>query len=250
MGEKITMSEKVYMKLHSKIMNLNIKPGKNISIKDICESMNVSRSPARDAIIRLEEEGLVESIPQVGTRITKIDLKTMEDERYLRHCIEYKMYIDFLENDYLKPDLEKYEKIINLQMKAIEENDFISFLEYDNKFHEILFETTNRRFIWKVITDNQAHYGRIRLLSLASMGVEHLEELVEEHKEMVGFMEKRDKDSLIEVLNKHISELVEEKFWLKDNYPDLINMDNESKEKINRLEENSFLDEIIRKQNV
>ncbi|MFY9282664.1 MAG: GntR family transcriptional regulator [Miniphocaeibacter sp.] len=247
MGEKITMSEKVYLTLHSKIMNLSIKPGKNISIKEISESMNVSRSPARDAIIRLEEEGLAESIPQVGTRITKIDLKRMEDERYLRHCIEYKMFIDFLEKDYSKLDLKKYEEVIDLQMKAIKENDYVSFLKYDDKFHEVLFDITDRNFIWDVISENQAHYGRMRLLSLTSMGVEHLEELVEEHKKIVECMEKGDRDSLIEILNKHISELVEEKHWLKINYPDLIKIDKNSEKSINILEENSFLDEIIKK---
>lgn len=245
MNKKITISDKVYIELRTKIMNLSIKPGKIISIKDICDSMGVSRSPVRDAIIRLEEEGLIESIPQVGTRITKIDFERMESERYLRHCTEYKMFLDFLEQDNIKIDAEEYSEVLKLQEKAIVEKDIISFLKYDDEFHEIMFKKRGYEFIWKVIVENQAHYRRMRLLSLLSQGIEHLKDLVSQHKKIIDYLLNDEKELLIELLNKHISDLKEEKYWLKDNHPDLIYSDNPSKNKENIFKENDFYTELL-----
>ncbi|HHX69117.1 MAG: GntR family transcriptional regulator [Miniphocaeibacter sp.] len=247
MKKKNMISDKVYLELHSKIMNLNIKPGKIISIKDICNSMNISRSPVRDAIIRLEEEGLVESIPQVGIRITQINFKKMEDERYLRHCIEYKMAIDYGSKNYSLIELLKFENNIKLQELAIKEKNYIAFLEYDDAFHEVLFEITGRGFIWEIILENQAHYRRMRLLALISLGDNHLKDLVEQHKKMVEYIKSKDTDSLIKLLDLHISELVEEKFWLRDNYPELIYSDEEYEKKDNSLLKENFYIDLIKK---
>lgn len=245
--KKNTISDKVYLELHSKIMNLNIKPGKIISIKDVCNSMNISRSPVRDAIIRLEEEGLVESIPQVGIRITQINFKQMEDERYLRHCIEYKMAIDYANRDYTLIELLKFENNLKLQELAIKEKNYIDFLGYDDAFHEVLFEITERDFIWEVILENQAHYRRMRLLALISLGEDHLYKLIEQHKKMIEYIKNKDTDSLIKLLDLHISELVEEKFWLRDNYPELIYSDDEYEKKENSLLKENFYIDLIKK---
>lgn len=245
MKKKTTISDKVYFELRMKIMNLRIKPGTIISIKDICESMNVSRSPVRDALIRLEEEGLIESIPQVGTRITKINFDRMENERYLRNCIEYKMFLDFIEQDIIKVDVEEYNRVIELQKKSILEKDIISFLKYDDEFHEVVFKMTNNEFIWKVILENQAHYRRMRLLSLTSQNTDHLNDLVEQHKKMLDYLINKEKDSLINLLNRHISDLKKEKYWLKDNHPDLIYSEQSGNLKENKLVENNFFEELI-----
>lgn len=245
MKKKTTISDTVYLEIRMKIMNLRIKPGTIISIKDICESMDVSRSPVRDALIRLEEEGLIESIPQVGTRITKINFDRMENERYLRNCIEYKIFLDFLEQDKISVDIEEYNRIIELQKKSILDKDIISFLKYDDEFHEVIFKMTNNEFIWKVILENQAHYRRMRLLSLTSQNLDHLNDLVEQHKKMLSYLINNEKDSLINLLNKHISDLKEEKYWLKDNHPDLIYSEDSSKLKENKLVENNFFEELI-----
>ena len=59
-----------------------------MNIKTISERLNVSRTPVRDALIKLAKEGLVDVIPQKGTSVSKIDLKRVEEERFLRESLE------------------------------------------------------------------------------------------------------------------------------------------------------------------
>lgn len=55
----MSIGEKVYLELKKSILELNRKPGEVVNIKDLCEQYGVSRSPVRDALIKLEKEGLI-----------------------------------------------------------------------------------------------------------------------------------------------------------------------------------------------
>ena len=85
-----TMGDDIYSNLRSYIIELRIRPGEIISIKDIATELNVGRSPVRDALIRLEKEGLITSLPQRGTMISRINLHRVTEERYIRACREEK----------------------------------------------------------------------------------------------------------------------------------------------------------------
>ncbi|MDC7249372.1 MAG: GntR family transcriptional regulator [Sphaerochaetaceae bacterium] len=85
---RITVTDNVYNILKDKILNLDYKPGRALSAVKITKEMNVSRSPAREALIKLQSDNLVEIIPQVGTKVSLINLDKLNEERFLRTSLE------------------------------------------------------------------------------------------------------------------------------------------------------------------
>ena len=98
------VSETVYNILRRNIINLNLVPGSQISEKEISEKMNVSRTPVREAFIKLSKEALVSILPQKGTFVSKIDLSRVQEERFLRETIEFSVMENFI-NTYTEEEI-------------------------------------------------------------------------------------------------------------------------------------------------
>src|SRR4051812_12196161 len=85
---KAALGPQVYDLLRQSILDLTLKPGESVSAKDLALSWNVSRTPVRDALIRLAREGLVVVYAQAGTFVSKIDLDDVEEARFVRMTLE------------------------------------------------------------------------------------------------------------------------------------------------------------------
>ena len=80
--------EDVYDSLREKITTLSLYPGQELNVEELCSLFKVSRSPLRDALLRLERDRLVDIFPQRGTRVSYLDEDIIEEERYMRKCME------------------------------------------------------------------------------------------------------------------------------------------------------------------
>ena len=234
----VTIGESVYQYLRSNIIELNIKPGEMISIKDICTLLNVSRSPVRDALIKLEKEGLITSMPQKGTMISKIDLIRVAEERYLRECLEEKTIVLFMER-HTSEDIKRLRRVIENQKQSIKDNDYRVALQQDDTFHKIFFEVTQKKLCWQTIQNTSGHYRRIRLLSLADQNIS--DSVVKQHEELIDCIIKKDSHNLVQLLHSHLTKLDAEELELLDKYPELFQYDKKEDELSGGLVEKDFL---------
>lgn len=88
MIERKSIQTLVYEELKRNIMSMKLEPGQTMSTQEIATKLNVSRTPVREAFLRLQSEGLVEMIPQRETMVSKISLKRVEQEKFIRECLE------------------------------------------------------------------------------------------------------------------------------------------------------------------
>ena len=86
-----SLNEDTYEKLKYDIMNFKLVPGDSISAQKIAVRYNVSRTPAREAIVNLEKEGLLKIIPQSGTYVASINCRRFEQEWFVRKSLEVGM---------------------------------------------------------------------------------------------------------------------------------------------------------------
>ncbi len=231
-------SDVVYDKLKNQIIELHIKPGQVVSIKDLVEELNVGRSPVRDAIIKLEKEGLIASLPQRGTMISKIDFKRVCEERFLRECIEEKVALLFLKMQQMA-DIKMLEGLIECQKEKIADRDFRGFLNLDEEFHKVFFDRTKKELCWETIQNQSGHYRRVRLLS--AMDKEIAKNVISEHVNIVNCLKERDEKKLLQILDNHLSKLDIEEKDLLYKYSDLF----EHEEKNDRAEE-SLKDDFLK----
>src|SRR5215211_357673 len=82
------MARQVTRTLRQAIVSMKISPGEMLSEQDLAQRFGVSRSPVREALIKLSEAGLVRVLPQRGTQVVKISRAAVEDARFIREAVE------------------------------------------------------------------------------------------------------------------------------------------------------------------
>ena len=115
--------ELVFETLKREILDLELKPGQMISENEICERFGVSRTPVREAVRRLQEQGFVISVPYSGTQVTLLNLSNIKQMIYMRVAVETMVMRDFV--DIATPLwMEEVRYMIRKQQALIQEKGF------------------------------------------------------------------------------------------------------------------------------
>lgn len=193
----------IYRVLKENIMNLILIPGENISESEICEELNVSRTPVREAIVRLSEEKLLNVFPQKGSRVSKINLNLVEEAIFLRELCEKELFKMVCEDENSSELIKALEKNVAYQNIAVNfDEDLYEFFRLDNQFHMIIFEHYNKKNVWQSIKRLCTHYDRLRLLdTLEKM---NLQEIINQHMEIIEIFRNRDKEKIESLISKHL----------------------------------------------
>ena len=213
---KNTVSKTIYYALREEIINLYLEPGTSISEKELSEKYSVSRTPVREALVRLAQEGLVNIYPQKGTVISLIDLSAVEEGRFLREHLERAVVkeacIEFSQENILALEMN-----LKLQKMYIESNDYKKLFEADEEFHKIIFEGCNKKRIWKSINDGSTEFQRIRVLRLATNS--SWDNIYEQHKEIFNAIKNKTPENAEEFMKKHLNMVIFDKNQIKESYP-------------------------------
>ena len=211
-----SIQDSVYYALRNSIINLNLTPGTAISETEISKKFGVSRTPVREAFIRLSKEGLVEVIPQKETLVSLIDPARVKQEFFLRKSLETAALEPFLLNNGSRHFVEM-ENLIIRQSGAIKSKSYIDFISYDDRFHQILFEGANQELSWEVVASMSGHYHRVRMLTIWMAGV--AENKLTEHKNILAALKKGEPENVKKELYCHLHNLDTEEKLLKKEFP-------------------------------
>lgn len=213
---KNTMLEAVYDALKQAIMTLHYPPGTVMSTQEIATKLNVSRTPVREAFLRLQQEGLVDMIPQRETMVSRIDLKRVEEERFIRESLEVAVIDPFLQR--CKPShFTRLREVIQKQRELLQEKRYADFVNYDNQWHRLVFDVAERPLAWETMMSVNGHYNRIRVLTAridaTSAGV------IQQHYKIMALMEEGKADDARAEIMDHVGKLNVEKTDLIRLYP-------------------------------
>jgi DNA-binding GntR family transcriptional regulator len=214
---KNSISEKVYNGLRTSIIHLKWKPGEEIKVNWIAENLGVSRSPVRDALLELEKEGLVTILPQIGTRVSKIDIKRMHEERFLRESLEENTLAVFMAK-HTEEDLHKLHSVLLQQKTSLQAEDVTTFLLLDDAFHKIIFEGADKKMCWQIIRNMSGHYRRVRLLTLRDPLIR--DSILSEHTKLYEYICAGDSVKAKRAIKEHLSKIAVEEKELLQEFPD------------------------------
>jgi DNA-binding GntR family transcriptional regulator len=214
---KWTSSDRVYGGLRSSIIRLRLKPGEAIDMAAVAEEYGVSRSPVRDALLKLEKEGLVDLMPQKGSFVSRIDLGRMHEERFLRASLEEKVVEAFIASR-AEADMSRLQESLRLQRSRLEAKDYDDFLDIDDEFHHVLYEGAGKRMCWDLVQSMSGHYRRARLLVLGNGSVPR--ENYREHRELFDRIKGGDAEGAIASIRAHLAKLNLEEGGLVEAFPD------------------------------
>lgn len=212
-----TVGDYVYEVIKRNIINLNMAPGNRVSEQEISDLLNVSRTPVREAFIKLSKEGLLYALPQRGTYISYIDLGIVEDARFIRESLE-KSVLKIATERFPDEVLDVLEDNINTQKKLIKQKLFFEFLEMDEDFHKTIFSGCNKERTWSFIEQINSEYKRVRMLTfIADIDWKNV---IEQHIQIVDSIRNHDEQIGQEIIGNHIQKLIFEQVEIKEKYPE------------------------------
>jgi len=206
----------VYDTLKREIMELKLEPGRFISEKDVIEMLQVSRTPIREALVKLSQEELIETIPQKGSFISLIDLKLVEESRFVRETLEKAIVREACQMLSSEQVLQ-LQNLISLQELCVEEKNFERLFELDEEFHKSIVVGCGKTRTWGMLQQLNTHYNRIRFLRLA---VNYDWEIIlSEHRSITRAIKEKDPDAAEQAMSEHLSRVIFEKDELLRKYP-------------------------------
>lgn len=216
--EQVLNEGEVYPMLRRAIVELYLQPGAILSIKDICDHFEIGRSPVRDALIRLEQDGLVTLLPQRGTMISQIDLLRVEQERFLRLSVEEEVMKLFMAC-HTPSDIKLLHEALRRQQEFLGQKDLDmrGFLVCDDAFHQVFYTVVDKQFCLKTIQNVWGHYRRMRLLTCGNSA--SLQEILQQHSALITALQARDTELMCNIFHVHLRKLDREEQFLLKKYP-------------------------------
>lgn len=212
----------VYEFLRNKIINLEFFPGEELDINKITAELGISRSPVRDALLRLELDKLVEIFPQRGTRVSKLDRKIIHQERFMRTTLELGVVALLREKiafeNVRSVFATKLQGIFLQQKASLLDNDKKKFLKFDDDFHFLFYEETGNQWLWDLISSHTGNDHRIRILSYNAQKIADTVE--KEHKNLIDAIFRGNIDEALEIDRKHLERVFSEFEPLEKIYPE------------------------------
>ncbi len=137
--KRLSLRDEVYQTLKKSIINLELQPDERLSDKELAEKFGISRTPVREALKRLEDEGLVESLPGSSTRVAPLKLEEAKHAFTVvaaLHALAARLAGPLLKESEIE-DLELSNKTLR---QAIEDGDVIKAIEADGSFHNVFLD--------------------------------------------------------------------------------------------------------------
>lgn len=237
-----TLSDSVYDILRGKIIDLSLLPGTVLNIKELGETLGISRSPIRDAISRLGMDGLVDIVPQKETKVSLIDIESITEERFLRYVVERGVLLECMG----KCSDEYYVKMnecIEKQEEARAKKDAYRQMKHDDEYHKLFFQIADKMRCWKTVMQNTNNYERIRQMALWFDDISA--NACEQHRNMARYVYLGKQDAALTELDKHLNKILYEKQTIVQKYPQYF-----ITSQVQQVEKPSLLDTLKRNMNL
>ena len=214
---RTTAATSILNDLRRAILDMSLLPGSALSEKALTERYGVSRTPVREALIRLSEEGLVDVFPQSGTFVGRIPVAALPEAVIIRKALECAA-IALVAQHATAHDLAQLDAIVARQEAMARIGDQNRFHAADEDFHEALALIAGYPGIWKLAQQAKAQIDRCRRMTLPVPG--RMLNVVSEHRSIIAALRERDGKYAEQRMREHLSTLLPDVVAMRAAYPD------------------------------
>lgn len=178
----IPRDQLAYNAIKDAILSFQLAPGQSIVESDLAKQLGMSKTPVRDAISRLEKEGLVVKIPYKGAFISEVSKEAVQEIYQLRAVLEglaaslATAHMEAAERDFTR-------QLIDDEVEALANNDIPKASQINRHFHELLIEKSGNQWLKSILANLDDHLQRYRMLSYFQEG--RLEKSIQEHQRVL-----------------------------------------------------------------
>lgn len=182
--------EQIYQLLRSQILEMNLPPASILSETEIGNKIGASRTPVREALQKLRDDGLIKTLPSRGNFVSQLSEARIMEAQFIREGLEVANVRRLAIQGVSAEDHSSITKNLEQQKRAVKGEDHLEFHRLDNEFHMLLARATGFPRAVTVLEREKIQLDRLRALSLRVAG--HLQRLLNEHLAIVDAVSQRD----------------------------------------------------------
>ncbi|MFK0124517.1 GntR family transcriptional regulator [Streptomyces nigra] len=200
-GRRSSYREKVADALRAALIAGELRPGEVYSAPGLAARFGVSATPVREAMLDLAKEGLVDTVPNKGFRVTAVSEKQLDEYKHIRALIEVPTVVELAAT--ADPvSLEALRPAAREIVRAAADGDLIAYVEADTRFHLGLLALAGNAHLVEVVRDLRKRSRLYGLTALVEAG--RLLASAEEHLELLDALLARDERAVREVMTRHL----------------------------------------------
>ena len=201
MNEYLPLRDVVFQTLRQAILRGELEPGERLMEIQLANKLGVSRTPIREAIRKLELEGLVLMIPRKGAEVAEITEKSLRDVLEVRSSLE-DLAVELACERIGEEQIEELKKAAEEFKEALQSGDLTEYAEADVKFHDIIYHATENQKLVQLLYNLREQMYRYRVEYLKRSEVHQT--LLDEHQHIIECIEKHDKEAAKMAIRTHI----------------------------------------------
>ncbi len=201
MNEYLPLRDVVFNTLRQAILRGELEPGERLMEIQLAERLGVSRTPIREAIRKLELEGLVLMIPRKGAEVAKISEKSLKDVLEVRRSLE-ELAIELTCQRITEEGLTELEEAQKAFAAAIHNGDAMAIAEADEHFHELIYKATGNSRLVQILSNLREQMYRYRLEYIKDAGKRQI--LIVEHEHILRCLKKHSIAEAKAAVREHI----------------------------------------------
>lgn len=200
-NEYLPLRDVVFNTLRQAILKGELKPGERLMEIQLAQRLGVSRTPIREAIRKLELEGLVTMVPRKGAEVAKITEKSLRDVLEVRKALEelaMQIACDKINEDIigdLEIALDEFKKSINSK-------ELTAIAEADVNFHDVIYNATSNEKLIQILNNLREQMYRYRIEYIKDYNSH--KRIIEEHELIIDCLKKQDKEKATRAICTHI----------------------------------------------
>ncbi|CCM78683.1 putative transcriptional regulator protein,GntR family [Rhizobium mesoamericanum STM3625] len=214
---RVTTADAIFDRLYADILALRMPPGMQLQEKRIAEEFNVSRTPVREALLRLSEGGLVDIYPQSGTVVSRVPVSAIPEAVVVRKSLEGTT-VERAAEIATPADIARLESIIARQRSLAALGDTFAFHEEDEAFHEAIAGIAGYPGIWTILKTVKVQIDRARRLTLPALG--RMDNVVHEHELIRDAIAGHHVEAARAAMMHHLGAVIPDVAELRTRYPD------------------------------
>jgi len=194
------LREKVYDQLRADMISCRLPPGLEIRENDLAARFGVSKSPVRDALMRLEREGLVITLPRQGYRVSPVSVADVQDMFHLRDALERACMERIVRraSDAQLAELERFRRFDESAWPG-------GFVAYNREFHHAISRSAGNARMHTQLADLIDQMERAVQLSVSSLKKNDPQSLVDEHCQIIDALQARQLARAQRLASQHVA---------------------------------------------
>lgn len=206
MNAYLPLRDVVFNTLREAILKGDLKPGERLMELQLASKLGVSRTPIREAIRMLEQEGLAVTTPRKGAEVAKMTLKDMEDVLEIRDALD-ELAVRIACQKITDEQLKQLEDVKELFEKNTQTNNVKNIAEADVSFHDVIYEATGNPKLVTLLNNLREQVYRYRVEYIKDP--KNYPTLIAEHEAILESLKNRDVKNAVEAMHVHVANQAE-----------------------------------------